>query len=159
MKTSPLLMMLLMLTGGCAVSQPFAGPGWDPDAGLTMDLDAPVVLSATYAHIMRGERDTFDDHVDRIVDVLEAAPEGLIGHGLRGEIMGDEVWTISAWTDEDALMGFVTSEAHMAAMGDAQVVLEEAAFARWQVAPEDLAIDWKDDILPRLEAAAETSGY
>ena len=159
MKT-PHLLLLPLLATGCAAAQPFEGPGWDREAGLTATLDGPVVVAATYAHIARGEKGAFNDHVDQIVEALEDAPEGLIGYALRGEILGDEVWTVSAWTDEDALLGFVTGEAHAAAMADAGTVLEAAAFARWTVAPEDLEIDWKGDILPRLEeAAAEGSTY
>ena len=152
MKTALSLLPVALLSVGCAVAQPFAGPGWDPDEGLTADVEGPIIVTATYAKIASGEKRAFNDHVDRIAESLDAGPEGLIGYSLRGELAGDEVWTVSAWEDEDALMWFIASEAHLAAMQEVSTLTEDAHFARWEEPePAALVIDW-DDIEARLES-------
>ena len=73
---------------------------------------------------------------------LPAQP-GLIGYALRRELFGDELWTLSAWTSEDALDDFVGSEAHLEAMRAGRAGLREARFAQRVVPVASLPVPWK----------------
>lgn len=144
--------MIALMMYGCAVSSQFEGPGW-ADGEMTLDHDGPFVVAATYGRTYPGQDDAFGDHVDAIVESLDAMDEesGLVGYALRGEIGGRDNWTVSVWTTEEAMLEFVVSDVHLAAMADVDVILEETAFAHWEE-PDSAALppDW-DQVRDQLE--------
>ena len=149
--------MIALLTFACAVSRPFEGPGWT-DGALTSDHEGPFLVGATYARPHADQSDAFDDHVAAIQDVLDSMDEdsGLIGYSLRGEIAGRDNWTLTVWTSEEAMYGFVTSEEHLAAMAEADTILEDASFTHWETDASSLPPDW-NEALSRLDEADEST--
>lgn len=75
---------------------------------------------------------------------------GLVGYSLRASFSTKEFWTLSAWTDEQALAAFVRADPHreiMAALADR---MGETRFTRWRMTGRRLPPDW-DEALRRLD--------
>ena len=130
------------LLGGCTISTPFKGPGYDRDDGVTGDRSgATVVVALTHA-VLGPERRNFDRGVDRVVDSLAQQP-GLIGSSLRRELFGNEAWTMTVWRDAAALDAFVRSSVHQQAIRDGAGDLAGANFSRFELPAAALPIDWE----------------
>lgn len=140
------------MTFACAVSSEFAGPGIG-EGGVV--AEGPFVVSATHAIPAKGQGDAFGAHVDGIQAALDAmdADSGLVGYALRGEVGGNDNWTSTIWTSEEAMLAFVVGEAHSAAMGEAASILAEGTFVHWEVADASALPPSWDDILERLDGA------
>ncbi|MEN0066579.1 MAG: hypothetical protein AAGA48_30880 [Myxococcota bacterium] len=151
----PFAFACLALTA-CAVSGTFEGPGYE-DGTLVTEAEGPFVAVATYARRAAGERGRFNGYVSDISTQLDGTV-GLVGYALRGELPGREVWTITVWEDEAAMMDFVTSGAHLTAMGSANEVVAEFDSAMFEVDADDLPLDWST-ILERLDEAPEPRSY
>ncbi|MDX2088871.1 MAG: antibiotic biosynthesis monooxygenase [Kofleriaceae bacterium] len=152
-----MIMPVFMLAlAACAVSRPFAGPGYDRERGvIAPDTGAMVVVALTNATLDGARRHTFDDHTRRVVDSLSSQP-GFIGSSLRTRIFGNEVWTMTAWTSEEALDNFVASGVHQTAIENGMAPVRTARFARIKVARTALPLSW-DRALEILET--QGTGY
>lgn len=142
-------MLLLLLA--CALSRPFEGPGFD-DGAFVSDHPGPFWVAATYARSARGQNAPFQDHVGAI-DAEIAEADGLVGYALRGEIGGRDNWTMSIWESEEELYAFVASPAHLAAMGEADLLLEDSAFTHWTEADGSALPPTWEEALDRLDQA------
>ena len=129
------------LLGGCTISTPFKGPGYDRGQGVTGNSGGDTVVVAL-THAMLGEqRRNFDRGVERVVDSLAQQP-GLIGYSLRRELFGNEAWTMTVWRDEASLDAFVRSSAHQQAIREGAGDLAGANFRRFELPAAELPIDW-----------------
>ncbi len=129
--------------GGCAISTPFQGPGYDRRNGVTIAGEGRVVVALTKA-VLRDDgalRSTFWDYVLRVEASL---PEraGFVGYSLRRELIGKRAWTMTVWSDEASRAAFVQSDVHQAAIGEAMGALACARFARLEVARDEVPIPW-----------------
>lgn len=97
---------------------PFAGPGFDPETGeLLAPLQPPYIVATTIGW-PKPEPQYFEElgmHSEAVVGEI-FANEGLIGASFGGSQACGNARTLSIWTDEEALMDFVFSGAHLAAM-------------------------------------------
>lgn len=134
------LVCTLTLAAACVASGPFQGPGFQDDTLIT-DTEGPYLAVATRAIIAQGKRAEFNDHVGRIADQLENQP-GCIGYELRGRVPGREVWTLTVWESEAAMLEFVVSGAHGEAMPQASGLVEEFDSAPFEVAADALPLSW-----------------
>jgi quinol monooxygenase YgiN len=121
--------MILLALAACNLHTPFDGPGM-ADGALATDHEGPFVVAVTYARSAPGEGRRFGDHVTAIEEQLADA-DGLVGYSLRGDLVGRDNWTLSVWESEDALLAFLTTGAHLAALGEAGTVLQDSRFASW----------------------------
>jgi quinol monooxygenase YgiN len=77
--------------------------------------------------------------------------EGLVRYALRTDFPHKRFWTLSVWTDRDAVRRFVTAEPHLTAL---------RSFAKW-AAPGAAFVEWEDSdgradwgvAMKRLEAS------
>lgn len=123
--------------GGCAVGRPMRGPG---PGGVTGDL----VVVVTHVRIDDEARDAFFDYVLGLEKTLRDGDyPGFVGLSLRVELLGDEAWTLSAWRSEAEMMAFVHSEAHLDAMTDGLMTVDDSRFARFTVPAETYPIAWR----------------
>ena len=144
--TTPVRSLLLLVVGffayvlgGCAIGRPWRGPGLTRDHG-----GAPVIVSVTHAVVDRSRGGNFDDYVwivARAMDDREFA--GLVGYSIRKEILGDEVWTVTAWTSEDALVAFVRSGTHQRAIASAGKAIVSMRTQRVWLPPSELPVSWE----------------
>ncbi len=130
----------LLLTGGCAISTPFAGPGYDSSAGVTLDGAGDTVF-VVVTRAVTGEDDggEFGRQTDEVRRTM-SSHAGLIGSSFRKQLFGSEAWTLSVWIDDEALQRFVRSSVHRTAVD--RTPLSRADFAYAWVPVEDLPIGW-----------------
>ncbi len=107
------------------------GPG---SAGSDCDGAEPtetetVLVAVTRGVIDRGRRGAFSRELRAVLAKMTACP-GLVGFAARQQILGRAVWTLSAWTDAEALRAFVQSQTHRRAAkhGGIPATAVEAAF-------------------------------
>ncbi|MEQ1570067.1 MAG: antibiotic biosynthesis monooxygenase [Myxococcota bacterium] len=113
----------LLLIAGCAISEPLEGPGY-ADGELRPDVEGPLVAAVTHTRAKRGAKDAFDASIDAIVAQLDTQP-GLVGKSLRGELFGRDRWTLTVWESSEDLTTFVTSGAHLEAMGQWEALVDD----------------------------------
>ncbi|MEO0601823.1 MAG: antibiotic biosynthesis monooxygenase [Myxococcota bacterium] len=151
---SRLLSLVTLFAWACVASGPFSGPGFQ-DGALVNEADGPYFAVATRAIIASGQRSAFNEHVGRIRDQLEET-EGCIGYELRGRVPGREVWTLTVWESEDAMLAFMTSGAHAEAMRTATELVAEFDSAAFEVEEDDLPVAWDRVEEALAEAPAPT---
>ena len=151
-----LIASTLALLGGCTISTPFQGPGYDRSVGVTeIDDRQTVVVALTHA-VVGDSRRNFDRGVEGVVDSLESQP-GLIGYSLRRELLGNEAWTLTVWRDEASLDAFVRSPAHRQAIQNGMGDITTASFRRIELPAAKIPIDW-ESALEYLAAPQKTYG-
>lgn len=137
------LAALAGLLPGCAVARPFSGPAVDagaPDASVTTS----VTMVITHAVVDRARRGPFDDYTRRLVAALDAGRyEGLVGFSVRKELLGDEVWTVTVWSDLQAMQRFAGSELHRDAMRRAGDALRSVEVRHVQASRAEIPWSWE----------------
>lgn len=145
MRTVRTILMLITLSAlaGCAITTPFQGPGYDRGRGVTIAGEHRLVVAVTEAVLRsdRTKRSTFWDYVSKVEASLPEHP-GFVGYTLRRQIIGRRAWTLTVWSDEASLDGFVASDTHQAAIREAMVALECADFARFEIDRADIPVTW-----------------
>jgi hypothetical protein len=82
--------------------------------------------------------------------------DGLVGYSLRAQPLAKTFWTLSAWTDQEALYAFVREMPHRAVMGKLRPHMGATRFTSWTAPGSALPIPW-DEATRRL-AGASASG-
>ncbi len=121
------------LVTGCTIATPFRQ--------LQPADDGTVVLVITHAVLDNAKRAAFDEHTQRVVASLRAQP-GLLGYSVRRQVLGNEVWTMTAWRDEAALSAFVRGPTHQAAISNGAPALQSVRFCRFTLPATDLPLTW-----------------
>ena len=147
MKTA--LTLTIFAFTGCHLEQPFEGPGYSLGDGLTTEAAGPFVVSATNLLLLDGDavKKAFDGHMAVLQEQIKTQP-GLIGVSLGLPIGTEGYQTLTVWENEEAVLGWVTSEAHAAAMDDmADKAKPASAVASWTMTRAELEAappSWQD---------------
>ncbi len=145
-----LFMSMIGGVAGCSISTPFRWPGFDPKSGVTIPGASKVIVVAiTHVIVDSDKRRAFDDHTMRVVNNMSRQP-GLIGYSVRKQILGDEAWTVSVWSDEDSLRRFVYTPEHLRAMAAGEPAMKAVRFRRFSMPANELPLNW-DRVLRNLE--------
>lgn len=137
-------LLLLLTQTGCAVSMPFRGPGYDRGKGVTAaSADGTVVVALTRGVLDRSKRRPFDRATGDVADGMGEVP-GLVGYSFRRELLGKRVWTMTVWESQQALVDFVRSPLHRAAMGAGAEATEEFLFHSVRVPKDDIPLPWSE---------------
>lgn len=91
-----------------------------------------------------------------VVRQLEGT-DGLVGYSLLAQPLRKTFWTLSAWTDQRALDGFVRAMPHQAVMGKLRPHMGATRFTTWTVPGSSLPISWPAAI-ERLMGSDAASG-
>lgn len=150
MKVPTILTSLFL--GACAAGSPLSGPGYNTDEGVLIDSEGPYLMVATHTRIAEGERARFGEHVDAIKLQQDEHP-GFMARALRAEAPGRERWTLTMWEDEESVMEFTFSGAHLDAMLDSNSTIDGVYSAGWWVESDELPVRWSD-VLDELDAEA-----
>ena len=146
----PLLVLVSVLgLGGCALSTPFT-------RGVVVADTAEVVVAVTYAKYRPDEADEFW-RLTKAVQATLPQQSGLVGYRLRRQIFGNEAWTMTVWTDAQALEAFVASPTHRVAMRATGRLLEDAKFVRLTVRGSDLPLAWDKALVALAESGNDYS--
>ncbi|MFT4624566.1 MAG: heme-degrading monooxygenase HmoA [Myxococcota bacterium] len=142
----PRLAAALFFLHGC-VAAPFDGPGFDDG----VELEGPFLAAITHTRIAQGEQAAFAAHLDAIKDQQDRH-EGFIGRSLRIRLTSRTRWTLTIWQDEDSMMRFVTSGAHLDAMVESSAVIDGVRSAIWTVDDDDDFPPKWTDAMDRLDS-------
>jgi len=111
-----------------------------------------VTVVITHAVVDRARRGPFDDYTRRLVAALDTGTyAGLVGFSVRKELLGDEVWTVTVWSDPDAMRRFASSSLHREAMRRAGDAIVSVRVRHVQAPASEMPWSWTR-ILEHLEA-------
>lgn len=156
--------LLLPLLLACTLPEPeetpLEGPGFDETTGaLIAEGDTFVVaLSHLQVRNLPGPGGRFGDHAETIGNGLfEDEPAGWLGAAFRnvGKL---NWWTMTVWTDEAAMLEWVVSEPHSAAMRDFSEITVGGEFKRLDATPEELPLAWPDALQLLLDDPDKVAG-
>ena len=134
--------LLLATATACTIARPFSGPGLRAPGEVGAASMVTVVI--THATLHGSRRGHFDRYTRRLVAALEAGTfAGLVGFSVRKTLFSNEVWTMSAWTDGEAVAGFARSSLHREAMAQAGDAIRSLRVRRVQVPPAAIPLSWK----------------
>jgi heme-degrading monooxygenase HmoA len=139
-----LLLLLLPLVSGCVIGMPVPTIA---DTGA--DQGEPVVLVLTHVVVDRTQRSEFNRLNRRVLASMEEHP-GLLGHGARRELFGENGWTMSVWANDDARAAFVQSRVHREAIAGSMPALVRVRLRRAVVERSALPKDW-DEVIRLLD--------
>jgi heme-degrading monooxygenase HmoA len=71
-----------------------------------------------------------------------ASVEGLVGYTLRARPLARDYWTLSVWTDEEAMRAFMRTSPHVGLMSTLKSVMGPTKFVTWTVRAEDGRPEW-----------------
>ncbi|WP_062997667.1 DUF3291 domain-containing protein [Nocardia mikamii] len=69
---------------------------------------------------------------------------GALGVTLKADLTRRTFWTLSAWTDQEAISAYARTDPHASAIVRARAVMRESTFVFWSVPAADLPIDWSE---------------
>lgn len=107
--------------------------------------DTPLTVGITHVTLGddRQKNRVFWDHTLQVIDSLPQH-QGYLGHKVRKKIFGKEAWTMTIWTDAEALAGFVRGDTHSQAMQNGLDAVEAARFVTTVIVRADLPLDWAE---------------
>lgn len=154
MKSSLLLLLFALLLSSAALvarhqylGYPFQGPGFDPDrqavTGLPPGTTATVAI--TYGLVDPGKGNAFLRQLRKVLGNLPDQ-EGLIGYAVRKQMIGREVWTLSAWESRDSLERFVASPAHREAIRAGGIPRDRVRSVIIESDIDDLPLSWEEAV-------------
>ena len=150
LKIISFLLGSVFLTSGCHIGYSFQGPGYDSQKGTVINqTELQVLLAITHGVIEDQGSSDFSKSLQRVRENLKTT-QGLIGYSVRKEVFGNEVWTMSAWSSEEALGKFLEGRAHRSAVANGGIPPANVRSAYTWISAESLPISW-DDVLLLLE--------
>lgn len=69
--------------------------------------------------------------------------DGLIGYTLRARPLRREYWTLSVWTDQQALRGFMRTSPHVQLMSSLKPIMGTTKFVQWEISASDGRPNWE----------------
>jgi hypothetical protein len=131
------LMASLPLLGACTISMPFTyGPLGN--IGVPEEL---LQVSITHATLYPDKRDVFDQQTMVVYREMDKQ-SGLVAYGIRRELFGNQVWTVSVWRDHESRMKFFMSDVHQRAIYMSQDAIETVRYKRIDVQRRELPLTW-----------------
>ncbi len=143
------ILTIVILSGslflsGCHVGYTFQGPGFDSEKGsLITDKKTQVLVAITHGVVQSDGKKAFSNNLHTVRESLAQSP-GLIGYSVRKQVCGNRVWTMSAWTTEEALKSFISSSAHRAAVENGGIPPAAVRSAYFWTSSERLPISWEE---------------
>jgi quinol monooxygenase YgiN len=123
------------------IAEPFAGPGYHPEMGLQGPPQDTYLVSSTVLAPRPEKMQEFFDTAGAMVPVLLANP-GLVGFSLGTSAKCGTARTLAVWRDQEAMMAFVVSPEHAAAVSAASELSSTGTITSWQVTAAEIPVDW-----------------
>jgi heme-degrading monooxygenase HmoA len=133
----------------------FRGPGYDPDnGGLLEPVQESYLASTTLIAVKPESQGRF---FQLMMPFFAQLPEqeGLIGYQLAQSDKCGYGRTVTVWRDEEAMMAFVMSDNHVAAMSEAPGISSAAVVTSWEITAAEVPLSW--DVAREKAAATEIS--
>ncbi len=145
---------VVVTAAACDIAQPFEGPGYSLNDGLTTDAEGPFTVGTTLLLLNdeEGAQKHFDENMDAILAVIDDQ-KGLVGKSLGQGIGKPGYRTLTAWESEEDMLNWVASDVHGKAMSEMADFTEGGKIASWTMTREELEAappSW-DDAKQRLD--------
>ncbi len=121
---------------------PLRGPGFNDEGDWIEPPDVSYVVSTTWIKPKSGSEARFGELVGSVVAELQRS-EGFLGYSLGNSVSCGSARTLTLWRSEEAMMGFVLSDAHLQAIQSTSEVGDRAATFAWSVPGEEMPMDWE----------------
>ena len=105
----------------------------------------------------KNGKSLFKDYVSQIAKTLPDQP-GLYGFSLRQELFGKKAWTLTVWSNKEAIKKFRNSDPHLSAIARVPDMLSAGKFLTFQISSSDLPIKWSS-VLAKLETEGRSYTY
>ncbi len=122
---------------------PFAGPGFSPDTGLIGTAQDSYVASTTFIIVNSEDQDRFLQLAGAVIETMGDMP-GLVGYSLGASEKCGTSRTLTVWESEQAMFDFVVSDAHAAAMSQAESISEIGVVTHWDVSSDNVPPPWDE---------------
>jgi heme-degrading monooxygenase HmoA len=139
---------VLALSGlaGCALEMPFEGPGYVLGEGLVGEPRDSYIAATTDLILGDdpGAQAAFDTHVAAMKEAIIDQP-GFVGMSLGTVIFGNSQRTLTVWESEEAMLAWVVSDTHIAAMEAfaADGMADPASkVAQWTLTADEMPPTW-----------------
>jgi quinol monooxygenase YgiN len=121
---------------------PLSGPGFDPETGIVGEPQETYLVATTQIYARPEKAAEFMQAAGAVLQTLGQS-EGMLAWGIgSSETCGDSR-TISIWASEEAMLGFVASDAHAAAMIQSPDLAFTGRTTHWEATAEELMeLDW-----------------
>ncbi len=132
-----LILGIFLLLSSCYQGNPYYDNGKYPEVET-------VVVALTHAVLNDDQqlRSQFNANGSNVIRSLKNQP-GLIGYKTRSRLTGNEVWTMTVWTSEEALDKFVQDGVHQFAIENGLAAVEFGEFARTIIPRSEAPLSWK----------------
>jgi heme-degrading monooxygenase HmoA len=130
---------------GDLTAQPFSGPGYDAEAGAILAPVQETYLASSTLIAVKADEASMKSFLQITAPMIGQLPEqdGLVGFtvGLSSKCRYGR--TITVWKTEEAMMAFVGSDAHLAAMAQGPSVSEGGVVTSWEATAAEVPVTWE----------------
>jgi len=135
-----------LLFAACAIEQPFEGPGIE-DGALKDPREGAYLVSTTRIALADTNEagEAFSSHMEKLQAALPDQP-GVVGWSFAfTPFTNDEYRTLAIWESEEAMLAWVVSDVHAAAMGDfaEHGYAEAGETTTWEASADELPPTWE----------------
>jgi hypothetical protein len=142
------------------VVQPMFGPGFDPETGEMVEPLADEYVVSTTQILLKPDpaaQETFFELNNAVVAQLMQTP-GFLGVSFASEPNCGFARTLGVWESEEAMYGFVTTGAHLEAMGQTFEVAVTGRTTSFTLPAAQMPPSW-DVALEQIADVAPIGGY
>lgn len=136
----------------------FGGPGYNASQGGLLQPPQDRYIASTTLISPKPDEASQARFFELMAPIFQllATHDGLIGFQVASSDACGYDRTMSVWRDEEAMMAFVMSDAHVAAMGEAATISTAAVVTHWEIGPDQVPFSWD---LAREKAGAEVVSF
>ncbi|GBF51749.1 hypothetical protein LPTSP4_32870 [Leptospira ryugenii] len=138
-----LLVALTSWISNCAFASPFQKSAQINQFNLQPDSEVLIALTEVDIAGTNADRSTFWDRVSSVRNDLKNRP-GFLGASIRKEVFGSRAWTMTVWTNEEALEDFVYAKEHERAMKEGAPAVRKGTFYRGKKKWKEIPIAWEE---------------
>ena len=125
-------------------AQPFFGPGFDAEQGVVLGTaQDSYVASTTWVFIKPDQQERFFQVAGAVIESASQL-DGLVGMSLAGSDKCGSARTLTVWRSEQAMMDFVVSDAHAAAMAQGPDLVLNGVVTHWNVGSDNVPPSWDE---------------
>lgn len=121
---------------------PLGGPGFDPETGIIGEPQETYLVATTQIYRKPEKAGEFMAAAGPVLSTLNES-EGMVAFGIGSSAACGCARTLSVWKSEEAMLSFVASDAHAAAMLQVNDLAYTGRTTHWEVTAEELMeLDW-----------------
>jgi len=138
-------------------ARPLVGPGYDPAMGGLVDPQETYIVSATQILVRPEKQQEFFEVASAVSAELDQT-DGMVAYALAIEPTCGFSRTISVYRSQEAMIGFVASEAHSIAIQQSGELGITGKVTHWEMSADEFPPTW-ETAREHLAEIAPFDGY